>query len=249
MITQNNLTVGSGGSYYGDGTTLTGVALGTDLTSAVNRITDLEAANTVQQGLITDLQTANGVQAALITNLATDLSSNDARITTLEAANTVQQGLITDLQTANGVQAALITNLTTDLSSNDARITTLEAANTVQQGLITELQTSNTNIWSNLASNSYRIGTIETELAYPTFSTLTLDGIANRGNTTSNVLKLTNVTTGLVADGNVHALKFIGDGSELAGIAATLQEITDNGNVTSNTVQFYKCDNRVCNHV
>jgi uncharacterized coiled-coil protein SlyX len=196
LITQNNLTVSSGGSYYGDGTTLTGVALSTDLTSAVTRITDLEA------------------------------------------ANTVQEGLIIDLQTANGVQAALITNLTTDLSSNDSRITALEAANTVQQGLINELQTSNTNIWSNLASNSYRIGTLETELAYPTFTTLTLDGIANKGNTTSNVLKLTNATTGLVADGNVHALKFHGDGSELTGIAATLQEITDNGNVTSNTVQF-----------
>ena len=132
----------------------------------------------------------------------------------------------------------MITNLTTDLASNDSRITTLEAANTVQQGLITDLQTSNTNIWSNLADNSYRIGTIENELAYPNFTTLTLDGIANKGNTTSNVLKLTNATTGLVADGNVHALKFIGDGSELTGIAATLQEVSDNGNVTSNTVQF-----------
>ena len=30
----------------------------------------------------------------------------------------------------------------------------------------------------------------------------------------------------------------IGDGSELTGIAATLQEVSDNGNVTSNTVQF-----------
>ena len=193
LYVQNVVTASS---FLGDGTALTGVALGTDLTSAVNRITDLEA------------------------------------------ANVVQQGLITDLQTANGVQAALITNLTTNLSSNDSRITALEAANTVQQGLINELQTSNTNIWSNLASNSYRIGTLETELAYPTFTTLTLDGIANKGNTTSNVLKLTNATTGLVADGNVHALKFIGDGSGLSGIAATLQEVSDNGNVTSNTVQF-----------
>ena len=235
LYVQNVVTASS---FLGDGTALTGVALSTDLTSAVTRITDLEAANTVQQGLITDLQTANGVQAALITNLTTDLASNDSRITTLEAANTVQQGLITELQTANGVQATLITNLTTDLASNDSRITTLEAANTVQQGLINELQTSNTNIWSNLASNSYRIGTLETELAYPAFTTLTLDGIANKGNTTSNVLKLTNATTGLVADGNVHALKFIGDGSGLSGIAATLQEVSDNGNVTSNTVQF-----------
>jgi hypothetical protein len=150
----------------------------------------------------------------------------------------VQQGLITELQTANGVQATLITNLTNDLSSNDGRITILETANTVQQGLITELQTSNTNIWSNLASNAYRINTIETELGYPTFSTLGLDGIVNRSNTTANVIKLINATTGLVADGNVHALKFHGDGSELTGISSNLDQIANNGNVTSNTIQF-----------
>ena len=78
-------------------------------------------------------------------------------------------------------------------------------------------------------------------------STLTLDNftitasyglndVLETSNTSSNVMQLTNATTGLVATGNVHALKFIGDGSELTGI--TLQEVTDNGNVTSNTVQF-----------
>ena len=50
--------------------------------------------------------------------------------------------------------------------------------------------------------------------------------------------ELTNATTGLVATGNVHALKFIGDGSELTSIASNLDQIVNNGNVTSNTVQF-----------
>ena len=91
---------------------------------------------------------------------------------------------------------------------------------------------------TDMTSNAYRINTIETELGYPTFSTLGLDGIVNRSNTTANVIKLINATTGLVADGNVHALKFHGDGSELTGISSNLEQIANNGNVTSNTVQF-----------
>src|SRR5210317_1783777 len=42
----------------------------------------------------------------------------------------------------------------------------------------------------------------------------------------------------LDVDGNVHANYFIGDGSQLDGISSTLQQITDNGNTTSNTIQF-----------
>ena len=91
---------------------------------------------------------------------------------------------------------------------------------------------------ADMTSNAYRINTIETELGYPTFSTLGLDGIVNRSNATANVIKLINATTGLVADGNVHALKFHGDGSELTGISSNLDQIANNGNVTSNTIQF-----------
>jgi len=47
--------------------------------------------------------------------------------------------------------------------------------------------------------------------------------------TGSNVLHVT---------GNVYATRFIGDGAFLENIASNLQEITTNGNVTTNTVQF-----------
>ena len=47
--------------------------------------------------------------------------------------------------------------------------------------------------------------------------------------TGSNVLHVT---------GNVYATRFIGDGAFLENIASNLQQITDNGNVTTNTVQF-----------
>ena len=42
--------------------------------------------------------------------------------------------------------------------------------------------------------------------------------------------------------GNVEANYFTGDGSQLSNIASTLQEITDNSNITSNTVQFTNPD-------
>ena len=132
----------------------------------------------------------------------------------------MQQGLITELQTANGVQAALITNLTTDLASNDSRITTLEAANIVQQGLITDLQTANgvqatliTNLTTDLASNDSRITALETTTGG---GTLTLQGITDLGNTTTNVIQFSNATTGLVTTANVE----VGGDVKISGLTA-----------------------------
>ncbi len=138
VTVQNNLTVGSGGSYFGDGTTLTGVALETDLIDNVSRISVLE----------------------------TDLTSNASRVGVLE----------------------------TDLASNASRIGVLEQQN--------------------------------------------LDDIANIGNVISNTVLFTNTDIGIVATGNIHANYFKGDGSNLTGIATTLQSVSDFGNTTSNTIQF-----------
>ena len=72
----------------------------------------------------------------------------------------------------------------------------------------------------------------------------TLQAVTDNGNTTSNTLQFTNTTTGLVVDsnivvgGNVTATTFLGDGGLLSNIATTLQAVTDNGNTTSNTLQF-----------
>jgi hypothetical protein len=45
-----------------------------------------------------------------------------------------------------------------------------------------------------------------------------------------------------VATGNIQANYFIGDGSNLTGIATTLQSVSDFGNTTSNTIQFTNVD-------
>ena len=71
-----------------------------------------------------------------------------------------------------------------------------------------------------------------------------LENATQEGNTTSTTVQFTNADISLVASGNVvvtgnvTASTFVGDGSQLTGIATDLQAITDNGNVTSNTVQF-----------
>ena len=73
---------------------------------------------------------------------------------------------------------------------------------------------------------------------------LNLENVTRKGNVSSNTIEITNATTGLVATGNIHALKFIGDGSQLSGITSSgggssnLHQVIENGNVTSNTVQF-----------
>ena len=72
----------------------------------------------------------------------------------------------------------------------------------------------------------------------------TLNDIVDQGNTTSNVVQFTNPTTGLVVSsnivvgGNVTATNFLGDGGLLSNLVTTLQDVSDNGNTTSNTLQF-----------
>jgi len=62
--------------YYGDGTTLTGIALSSDMTSNALRISNLEVSNV---------------------NIWSNLASNVDRIEQLEFANTVQKNLITTI--------------------------------------------------------------------------------------------------------------------------------------------------------
>jgi hypothetical protein len=110
LLVQNNITVATG-SYYGDGTTLTGVALASDLISNVVRIGNLETNMTSNASRIGVLETDLTSNASRIGVLETDLASNASRIGVLE----------TNL-TSN---ASRIGVLETDLASNSNRISTL----------------------------------------------------------------------------------------------------------------------------
>jgi hypothetical protein len=190
LITQNNLTVDSGGSYFGDGTTLTGVALETDLASNASRVSVLE----------------------------TDLASNASRVGVLE----------------------------TDLASNVSRISVLEQRD-LDDIVNIGNSTSNTILLTNTDVGLVATGNIQANYFIGDGSNLTgiattLQSVSDFGNTTSNTILLTNTDVGLVATGNIQANYFIGDGSNLTGIATTLQSVSDFGNTTSNTIQFTNVD-------
>ena len=71
-----------------------------------------------------------------------------------------------------------------------------------------------------------------------------LEAVTGTGNTTPLTVEFQNTDTSLVASGNVvvtgnvTADHFVGDGSNITGISSNLDQIVNNGNVTSNTVQF-----------
>ena len=59
---------------------------------------------------------------------------------------------------------------------------------------------------------------------------------------TSTTTGAAKIAGGLGVAGNVYAAQFYGDGSTLTGLLTTLQAVTDNGNTTSNTIQFTGTD-------
>ena len=92
--------------------------------------------------------------------------------------------------------------------------------------------------------NVYVTGSVHGDGSTLTGLVTTLQSVTEFGANTTQMVEFEHPTTGInvfsnvLVAGNVTALTFIGDGSQLEGIAANLQEIVNNGNVTSNTVQF-----------
>ena len=90
----------------------------------------------------------------------------------------------------------------------------------------------------NVAAESMTIGGISIVPSYP------LSSVTDTGNVTPHTIEFTNATTGIVTTGNVvvagnvTAAFLYGDVSNVTGIASNLHQIVENGNVTSNTVQF-----------
>ena len=90
----------------------------------------------------------------------------------------------------------------------------------------------------NLTAESMTLGGIGIVPSYP------LSSVTDTGNVTPHTIEFTNAETGIVVSsnivvaGNVTAGYLYGDASNVTGIASNLQQIVENGNVTSNTVQF-----------
>lgn len=78
--------------------------------------------------------------------------------------------------------------------------------------------------------NIYVTSELETDA-----TVLNLENVTRKGNVSSNTIEITNVTTGILATGNVHASKFIGSGEYLTGIppsaiTGTLSQWSDGTN-------------------
>ena len=212
--------------YIGDGTTLTGIALETDMISNVSRISVLE----------TDLSS----NATRVGVLETDLSSNATRVGVLETDLSSNASRVGVLETDLSSNATRVGVLETDLSSNATRVGVLEtdlSSNATRVGVLE----------TDLSSNASRVGVLETDLSsnasrINVLEQQGLSDIVNIGNVSSNTIQLTNADVGLKATGNVEAARFIGDGSHLTGLVTTLQDVTDNGNVSSNTIQLTNAD-------
>jgi len=322
-------------AYYGDGTTLTGVALLSNFDSNVSRIQVLETdltSNATRVGVLEVDLTSNASRVGTLeTNLAsnasrvgtlevdltsnasrvgvleTDLASNASRVGTLEvdlASNAARVGTLetglagaeanivtinndlittttrvsvveTDLASNASRVGVLETNLTsnatrvgtleTNLASNAARVGTLEtdlASNASRVGTLEVDLTSNASrvgvLETDLASNATRVGTLEVDLASNAARVGTLEtikapkdgptftgtvGIANASSTYdlsvgSNLFVDTDGSNVLIVHGNVSATSYYGDGSKLTGLVTALQDVSDNGNTTTNTIEF-----------
>ena len=322
-------------AYYGDGTTLTGVALlsnfdsnvsriqvleidlasnasrvgtlETDLTSNASRVGTLEtdlASNAYRVGTLEVDLTSNASRvgtlevdlasnASRVGTLEVDLASNAARVGTLETglagaeANivTINNDLVTTTTRVSVLETDLASNasrvgvLETNLTSNAARVGTLEtnlASNAARVGVLETDLTSNatrvgvleTDLASNaarvgtlevdLTSNASRVGILEVDLASNAARVGTLEtikapkdgpiftgfvGIANASSiydlsVGSNLFVDTDGSNVLIVHGNVSATSYYGDGSKLTGLVTALQDVSDNGNTTTNTIEF-----------
>ena len=235
----------------------------TDLASNASRVGVLETNLTSNAARVGTLETNLASNAARVGVLETDLTSNAARVGVLEtdlASNAARVGTLEVDLTSNASRVGI---LEVDLASNAARVGTLETIKAPKDGPIftgfvgiaNASSIYDLSVGSNLfvdtdGSNVLIVhGNVSATSYYGDGSKLTglvtaLQDVSDNGNTTTNTIEFNNTATGLVtvsnivAGGNVTATTYLGDGSQLTGIVTTLQGVSDNGNTTSNTLQF-----------
>jgi len=146
LITSGNVVVAgnvTASKFYGDGRTLTGVALSTDLADNSTRISTVS----------TDL-TSNSTR---ISTVSTDLASNSSRISTVSTDLASNASRISTISTDLASNSTRISTVSTDLASNSTRI---ETVSTDLASNSTRIETVSTD----LSSNVFRIDDLETEV-------------------------------------------------------------------------------------
>ena len=224
ITTSGNIVVGTNvyaSEFYGIGTTLTGVALSSDLTSNASRVTSLESSVTTNASDITALETDMTSNASRVTSLESSVTTNASGITALETDMTSNASRVTSLESSVTTNASDITSLETDMTSNASRVTSLRTDMTSNVTRIGDLED---NV---IISNSSQItsGFVKGDIIYASDNnTLARKGIGNAG----EVLKVGS------NDSLIWASDNIGDGST----AGNLQQVTTNGSTTANMISF-----------
>jgi hypothetical protein len=216
FITSGNIVVAgnvTATDFYGDGTTLTGITLSTDMTSNVIRISNLESNLTANSLRIGSLETDLTSNASRVTNLETYLSDNASRTTSLETE-------LTSNASRMGTAETNISSLETNLSDNSSRITSLETDLTSNASRMGTAETNISSLETDVTSNTARIGNLETDL-------------------TSNASRITTVENNVLVSNSSGLTSGIGQGDILIGDSTNvLTKLTlgaDSHVLTSNT--------------
>ena len=225
ITTSGNIVVGTNvyaTEFYGSGTTLTGVALSSDMTSNASRVTSLEGSVGTNASGITTLVNNLSSNASRVTSLEGSVGTNTSGITTLVNNLSSNASRVTSLEGSVGTNTSGITTLVNNLSSNASRVTSLEGSVNTNTSDITNLE--NNVIISN--SSGITSGFTKGDIIFASAdNTLDIKGIGNPG----EVLKV-----GGNGDTVVWASDNIGDGSS----AGNLQQVTTNGSTTANMISF-----------
>ena len=191
IVTTGNVIVSTNvhaSEFFGDGTTLTGIALSADMTSNAARVTSLESSVTTNTGDITSLETDMTSNAARVSSLETDMTSNASRITTTETDVTSNASRITSLETDMTSNASRITSLETDVTSNASRVSSLETDMTSNASRITVTETD-------MTSNAARVSSLESSV-----TTNTGDITSLETDMTSNASRVSSLETDMTSN-------------------------------------------------
>jgi len=191
IVTTGNVIVSTNvhaTEFFGDGTTLTGIALSTDMTSNAARVTSLESSVTTNTGDITSLETDMTSNAARVSSLETDMTSNASRITATETDVTSNASRITSLETDMTSNASRVSSLETDMTSNASRVSSLETDMTSNASRITTTETD-------MTSNAARVSSLESSV-----TTNTSDITSLETDMTSNASRVSSLETDMTSN-------------------------------------------------
>ena len=181
ITTSGNIVVGTNvyaSEFYGSGTTLTGVALSSDLTSNASRVTSLESSVTTNTSGITALDNDMTSNASRVTSLRTDMTSNVSRIEDLE------DNII--ISNSSGITSGFTKGDIIYASANN----TLAKRGIGQEGEVLKVGSDDVPVW---ASDNIGDGSTAGNLQQ----------VTTNGSTTANMISFQNTYTSLITYGDV----------------------------------------------